>query len=116
MLRYLMIAVGVVALAVMLVMMNFTTPVEIGPIGVLFFFVAFYILMLSVIILALSFFYKISDKERGMYKRDYLMAGTLAFGPMLLLVVKALGMMNMMMAGLIFVGVGLSSMLVYKKA
>ena len=65
------------AAAVILLMLNFTTPAEIGPFGVLVFFTMVYVLMLGLGILLVKFFVKLL--RRTMRRKDYLYGAVVAF-------------------------------------
>ena len=54
MLRKIIISLSVIALVVILFFVNFTTPTEIGPFGVLIFFLAVYLFILGLSLVLIS--------------------------------------------------------------
>lgn len=100
--------VSLISMAILLVLLNFTTPTSLGPVGVLIFFVLVYMIMLGVVTGAVAIFRKILGKKGEMGRKDYGCAVIIAFAPILLLVCQSLGMLNLMVviivAMVIFLG------------
>lgn len=80
------------AAVILLVLLNFTTPVGIGPLGVLVFFTTFYILMFGLAAGVVRIFAGLLDRKMG--RKDYLYSVILAFGPMMLLILQSMGVMS----------------------
>lgn len=73
----------------LLAMMNFTTPMEVGPLGVLLFFTTIYIIIFGVMCYLVQIFYKLNRKKMG--RKGYVCAAVIAFAPIMLLLVRAFG-------------------------
>ena len=104
------------AVAVLLVMLNFTTPADIGPLGVLFFFVLIYILMYSVALLVVKIFWKALQKKSQIGQKGRLYAAVLAFVPIMLLLAQSVGSLNIFTIILTVLFAFLGCFLVYKRA
>ena len=81
------------AAVVILLMLNFTTPAEIGPFGVLVFFTMVYVLMLGLGILLVKFFVKL-----------------------MLMLVQSVGTVSVLTVVLVMMFTGLGCFLVSKRA
>ena len=112
--KHLIPAMSLGATVLLLLMLNFTTPAEIGPFGVLVFFTMFYVLMLGLGILLVKFFVKLMGKP--MRRKDYLYGAVVAFAPIMLMLVQSLGTMSWLTVGLVGVFTGLGCFLVSKRA
>lgn len=104
---------SLVAAIVLIVMMNFTTPLEVGPFGVLVFFTTFYMLMYGVALVLLKIIQKILRRDFG--RRESAYVAVVAFGPIMLMLAQALGTMSWATVGLVLVFVMLACFLVSKK-
>ena len=80
--KHLITVLSLFAAIILLLIMNFTTPTGIGPLGVLAFFTACYVLVLGVSTIVVKIFMKISGKQMG--RKGYLYAAIIAFGPIML--------------------------------
>lgn len=116
MLNRLTIVVNLAAVAVLLVMLNFTTPADIGPLGVLFFFVLVYVLMYSLAKLLVKVFWKTLQKRGEVGQKGRLYAAVIAFVPIMLLLVQSLGSLNVFTLVLTILFAFLGCFLVYKRA
>lgn len=87
--KHLIPVLSLLAAVILLVMLNFTTPTDIGPFGVLVFFLACYILMLGIALALVKLFLKLAGKKMG--RKGYLYAAVIAFGPLMLLLIESLG-------------------------
>lgn len=106
---------ALVAFITILVMMNFTTPAGIGPFGVLVFFGLVYMVMFGLATIVVNMFLSArGQKDKKTKKHDYY-AAVLAFGPILLLLVRAVGGLNPLTIGLIVLFVLLGCFLVNKR-
>lgn len=90
---------SLLAAAVLLLMLNFTTPASVGPLGVLVFFVACYVLVLGIVLLLVRIFMRLGGKQMG--HKGYLYAAVIAFGPIMLLLVQSLGSLSPVTIGLV---------------
>ncbi len=112
--RVLLLVFGI-AVAVLLVLVNFTTPAGIGPLGVLVFFTTFYALCFCVAVwLVRSFFNAIGQKNRQT-KKELAYATVIAFSPIMLLLVQSFGRVNLLTGFLIGFFVFLGCLLVNKR-
>lgn len=87
--KHLIPVLSLLAAIVLLVMLNFTAPTDIGPFGVLMFFLACYVLMLGISLMLVKLFLKLAGKKIG--HRAYLYAAVIAFGPIMMLLIQSLG-------------------------
>ena len=98
---------------VLLVMLNFTTPLGVGPFGVLVFFTTFYILMLGIALVGVRFFARLMRAQLG--KKEYVYGAVVAFGPIMLMLAQSMGSMNVTTVGLTIIFVVLGCFLISKK-
>lgn len=105
-----------------LFMVNFTTPPEVGVIGVLVFFTMIFILLFSMMVGLIKVFQKILSDKNGTVKsfsddKVYMYAVVLSFGPLMLLIAGAgassLSPFNVI---LIIIFMLLSCFLIHKRA
>ena len=82
------------SLVVLLVMLNFTSPADIGPLGVLLFFGLFYLILFGVSLVIVQIFRKILQKKGKMGRKEHLYAAILAFAPIMILLVQSMGSVN----------------------
>lgn len=97
----------------LLAMLNFTTPAGVGPLGILVFFGAMYLLLFGVAYLVVRVFAVIGRHRMG--RKQYLYAAVLAFGPIMLLLAQSLGSVSFLTVGLMVVFVFLACFLISKK-
>lgn len=105
---------SMLAVILLLLMLNFTTPADVGPLGVLAFFTACYVVVLGVALLLVKIFTKLAGKQMG--RRGYLYAAIIAFGPIMLLLAQSLGTLGPATIALVTVVVFLACFLVSKRA
>lgn len=103
------------SVAILLVMLNFTTPSGIGPVGVLLFFCLVYLVMLGVMTGVVMLFRRITGKKGGMTHRDRLYGAILAFAPIMLLLAQSLGSISVLTIALVVIFVSLGCFLVAKR-
>ena len=96
-------------------MLNLLSPTEIGPLGVLLFFTTVYVTAFGIITLLYQAFRKIAFKKDNFRNKDYLYSAVLAFGPIMLLMARSFGAINLWTTGLIVVFLFLAEFLVYKR-
>lgn len=112
--KRLVLVMSLVSAIILLVLVNFTTPVGVGPLGVLVFFTTFYVLMFGVALGIVQIFVKLTSKQMG--RKQYLYAAVIAFGPIMLMLAQALGSMSLLTVVLTAVFVCLGCFLVSKRA
>lgn len=101
------------AAVVLLVMLNFTTPTGIGPLGVLVFFTMFYVLMFGLAVGIVKIFAKLLGKP--MRRKEYLYGVVVAFGPIMLMLAQSLGSVSLLTIALTVLFVLLGCFLVSKR-
>lgn len=111
--KHLIPVLSLIAAVILLTMLNFTTPAGIGPLGVLVFFTAVYVLMLGIAVALVKLFLKMTGKQVG--KKSYMYGTMIAFGPIMLLLAQSLGSMSPLTVGLTVVFVLLGCFLVSKR-
>jgi len=72
-------------------MLNFTTPLGIGPLGVLVFFTMIYILSYGLFFYLEKMFLRISGKGKELTSRHYIYVAITAFAPVMVLLTKSFG-------------------------
>lgn len=105
---------SMLAAILLLLMLNFTTPADVGPLGVLVFFAACYVVVLGVALLLVKIFTKLAGKQMG--RRGYLYAAIIAFGPIMLLLAQSLGTLGPATVALVALVVFLACFLVSKRS
>lgn len=105
-----------VAFVVILLMLNFTTPTAVGPLGVLLFFTTVYVLLYGVLTAGVTVGRKILGKGSKFPMKLYLYDAVIAFGPVVLLLMQGFSGIGIWTVGLTIIVVALSCFLVAKKA
>ena len=100
------------AAVILLVMLNFTTPAGIGPFGDLVFFITFYIFVFGIAVGVVHIFASLLDRKMG--RKEYFYSVILAFGPIMLLLLRSMGALNLLTVGMMVVFVLLGCFLVSK--
>ena len=108
-------SISILGLAALILMLTLTSPTEIGPLGVLLFFTTLYVVLFGVVTLLLRAFKRIAFKQEKVKNKDYLYAAVLAFGPIMLLMARSFGAINLWTISLIVIFLGLAEFLVYKR-
>lgn len=111
--KYLVLVSSLVAAVILLVMLNFTTPTEIGPFGVLLFFTTLYVLIFGITAAIVKMFVKILNKK--MTQKSYLYAAVIALGPIILMLMQSRGQVNLLTLVLALIAVLLGCFLVNKR-
>ena len=106
---------SIVGLAVLFIMLNVTSPTEIGPVGVLLFFTTLYVEIFCIFSLLMQIFRRIALGKTDFRGKDYLYAAVLAFGPIMLLMARSFGAINLWTIFLIVLFLTLAEFLVYKR-
>lgn len=107
--------VSIVGLAALLLMLNFTSPTEIGPTGVLLFFTTVYIVAFGAITFLMQTFMHLAFKKKAFSNKDYLYSAVLAFGPIMFLMAYSFGAVSLWTSGLILLFIILAEFLVAKR-
>ena len=108
--------ISIIGLAVLILMLNLTSPTEIGPFGVLLFFTTVYIACVGLFTFLWQVFLRSAFRRTSLRSKDYFYAAVLAFGPIMLLMARSFGAINLWTIGLIAVFLLLAEFLVYKRA
>ena len=87
MVNRLLILISVVLTVVLLAMMNFTTPTDAGPLGVLLFFTTLYVILFTLAACLVATYFKIK-KRTSLGTKGYALAGVIALAPIILLVMR----------------------------
>lgn len=103
---------SLLSVVILLLMLNFTTPAGVGPLGVLVFFAACYMVVLGVSLAIVKLFMKLAGKQMG--HKDYLYAAIIAFGPIMLLLIQSLSALSPLTVGIVALVVFLVCFLVSK--
>lgn len=104
---------SLLAAVILLVMLSFTTPVGVGPFGVLVFFTTFYVLMFGIALAVVRFFARLTRSQLG--RKEYAYGAVIAFGPIMLMLAQSMGSMSLLTVGLTVVFVLLGCFLISKK-
>ena len=106
---------SIAGLAALLLMLTFTSPTEIGPFGVLLFFTTVYVVSFGVVTLIFQSFMRLAFKKESFRGKDYLYSAVLAFGPIMFLMARSFGAINLWTTGLICIFIFLAEFLVAKR-
>jgi|LSQX01.2.fsa_nt_gb nitrogen fixation/metabolism regulation signal transduction histidine kinase len=115
------ISISLASVAILAVMMNLTTPSEIGPLGVLVFFTLSYAICLGVMvtlcraILTVGLTIKRGDKS-AIRKKSYYYGSVLAFVPIILIFMRSFGGLNILEIILVVLFVGVACFYISKRA
>ena len=109
------IGMAIVGLAALILMLNLTSPTDMGPSGVLLFFTTIYITIFGIFTLLMQAFLRIAFKKTDYRGKDYLYSAVLSFGPIMFLMARSFGAINLWTTGLIFIFLTLAEFLVYKR-
>lgn len=107
--------IGIAGLAALIAMLNLTSPTEIGPLGVLLFLTTLYIVVFCGVAFIMRTFRRVALKESSFRGKDYLYSAVLAFGPIMLLMARSFGVINLWTITLIVLFLALAEFLVYKR-
>ncbi|MBR3264256.1 hypothetical protein IKF94_03465 [Candidatus Saccharibacteria bacterium] len=111
-----MLYVSIIGLAALILILLFTSPMEIGPFGVLLFFTTLYISIFGILSIALRVFYRLAFKKNMFTGKDYLYSAVISFGPIMLLMARSFGAINIWTVSLIVIFLTLAEFLVAKRA
>ena len=107
---------GILGIIILVSMLTLTSPTAIGPLGVLVFFTTLYLTIFSGFSVALEIFNRLAYKRDTMSRKDYLSAAVMAFGPIMVIMARSFGAINLWTLSLIVIFLILAEFLVYKKA
>ena len=107
---------GILGLAALLIILNYTSPTEIGPSGVLIFFTTLYVVFFCCFVALLGVFNRLAFGRDSLRRRDYLYSSVLAFGPIMLLIARSFGAISLWTITLIALFQFLAIFLVAKRA
>ena len=107
--------ISIIGLAALIIILNIASPTEIGPFGVLLFFTTLYLVFFGIITFLTQTFVRIAFKKKQLQNKDYLYSAVLAFGPIMLLMARSFGAINLWTISLIMVFLCLAEFLVYKR-
>lgn len=107
--------ISIIGLAALIMMLNLTSPTEIGPLGVLLFFTTLYIVSFGIMTFLYQVFVKVALNKSAKRNKDYLYAAIAAFAPIMLLMARSFGAINLWTISLIAVFIFLAEFLVYKR-
>ncbi|MBQ7202191.1 hypothetical protein IJS18_02280 [Candidatus Saccharibacteria bacterium] len=107
--------VSIIGLAALILMLTLTTPTEIGPFGVLLFFTTLYVSVFGFTTLIMQTFYRLAFRRDNFRNKDYLYAAVFSFGPIMLLMARSFGAINIWTVGLIAIFLFLAEFLVAKR-
>lgn len=99
----------------LLVILNFISPADAGPLGVLLFFTTLFVTIFGVVSLLMDLFYRLSGRKKGMSAKDYLYSSVISFAPIMLLMARSFGAISIWTVILIFLCLFLVGFLVHKK-
>jgi hypothetical protein len=104
-----------IGLAGLILVLNLTSPTEVGPFGVLLFFTTLFIVIFGIVSFLMSVFCRMASKKKELTGKDYLYATVITFGPIMLLMARSFGAISIWTIGLIAIFLFLVGFLVYKK-
>lgn len=107
--------ISIIGLSALLIMLNVSSPTEIGPLGVLVFFTTVYIVFVGLFTLLLQVFLRAAFKRAEIRSKDCLYAAVMAFGPIMLLMARSFGAITPWTITLIVVFLFLAEFLVKKR-
>ncbi|MBR1801993.1 hypothetical protein IJ768_02060 [Candidatus Saccharibacteria bacterium] len=86
---------SIISAVILSAMLFFTTPADIGPLGIFVFFMMTYLVMLGIMTILIQIFVRFVYKRKKMGWKDYADAAILAFWPVMVLVFISLGASNL---------------------
>ena len=109
------LASSIIGLAALIMILNLTSPTEIGPFGVLLFFTTVYIVSFGIMVFLIGSFFRIALKKQVSHSKLYLYAAIMAFVPIMLMMARSFGAINLWTISLMTIFVFLAEFLVYKR-
>ena len=108
-------SISIIGLAALVLMLSLTSPTEIGPLGVLLFFTTIYVVCFGLATFLLQAFIKLALGRTELRNKDYLYSAVFAFGPIMLLMARSFGAINLWTISLITIFLLLTEFLVAKR-
>ena len=108
-------AICIAGIVAMFLMLNLTSPTEVGPFGVLLFFTILYVVVFCMTTFFMKTFYRLALRRQNFRGKDYLYAAVGSFGPVMLLMAQSFGSISLWTIALIGMFVLLTEFLVCKK-
>ena len=108
--------ITVVGLIILVFMMCFTSPTEIGPTGVLLFFTTIYVVAFGLSVKIFQLFLRLAYKHRRFRSKDYLYCAVFAFAPIVLLLFRSVNAVTPLTLLLVAIVISLLEFLVAKRA
>lgn len=115
MLNRLILLICLVSTIVLVAMLNFTNPTDVGPLGVLVFFTAIYAVVFGLATWIIWLFRKTMGKRQGMRRKDYCYGMIMAFGPIMMLLMQSFGTLSVFTVLLVGIFVFLGCFLVSRR-
>ena len=115
MLNSLILLISLVATIVLTAMLNFTNPSEVGPLGVLVFFTTIYAIVLGISTWIIRLYRKTMGKKQKMRTKDYCYSAIIAFGPIMVLLMKSFGTLSLFTILLVGIFIFLGCFLVSRR-
>ena len=109
------LTLGLLGLAGLVLMLNLTSPTDIGPLGVLAFFTMLYVVFFAVAVFCWKLFYKAALGRKIFRPKDYLYAAIAAFGPIMLLMARSFGVVTIWTVSLVVIFIILAEFLAMKR-
>ncbi len=94
MLNRVFLFVSLVAGVILAAMLFFTSPADVGPLGIFAFFLMTYLVVFGVMAVIVRLFFRFVYKKKEMGWKGYAYAGVLAFWPVMVLVFISMGTTN----------------------
>lgn len=106
---------SIVGLVILVIMLCFSSPSDVGPVGVLLFFTTVYVVIFGLSTKLYQLFLRLALKRKRFRTKDYLYCAVFAFGPIMLLLSRSLGSVTPVTALLIVLVISLLEFLVAKR-
>ena len=111
---------SLLAIIFLMIMINLTTPSDIGPLGVLVFFTLAYLICLGVMVGLCRIFFtvvgKLNNKQKVDRTKSYYYGSVLAFAPIVLIFMRSFGELNLLEVALVVLFAAVGCFYISKKA
>ena len=87
---------SLISLVILVVMLFTTTPMMVGPLGIMLAFVLLYVLVFGIIAWVMNLFLKVVFLKNRTTQTDYFKAGIIAMYPIMLLILVASSVTNLL--------------------
>lgn len=117
--KFLFIA-SIIAFMFLVVLLTFTTPSGVGPLGVLVFFTLCYVVCLGVTVSICNVFFRFKSQinkkhQSSAAKKSYYYGAVLAFAPVIVLAMRSFGGVGLLELGLVCIAMLVACFLVSKR-